>query len=577
MSKSIYKVEMLRAFKRLSSLWTYFRLMFFILSVSLISQTQGLSQVQFTSKSLTPSAVPVKGNHRQAADRPNIVLIVADDFGYGDLSCYGSTKITTPQVDRLASHGIRFTDAYVASSLCSPSRYSILTGRYSWRTHLKSGVLKTFAPPLIEEGRTTLASMLQDVGYYTACVGKWHLGFNWALKDNAPPDAEESVFNSWGTEPQQYIDFSKPVKAGPVEKGFDYFYGISGANNMMPFVFIENDKLLAPPSIPNNFGTKTLRAPDWDLRFLDQKFTRKAVDLIDNHFQKDEDDPLFLYFPTCAIHRPCLPTFTKGLSQAGMRGDMVLEFDWMVGELVKALERNGVLENTLIIITSDNGPQPGDPYSLVEKFKTKAFGNEYDYYQPYFGKYQPENPGNGGQKNGWLVYDHDPTAGLFGFKSDGWEGGLRVPFIVHWPKRIKGGVVNSNVICAVDLLATIADLTGETLRDGEGEDSYSFLPNLFNHKAPQVRTTLTMVAGRSGAMVVRKGDWKYLEASAVPDPAQPYAPNEYADAPGIFEPQIYNLKEDVYERANLIDQVPEKVTELKGLIEKVRTNFKSED
>jgi len=239
-------------------------------------------------------------------EAPNIILIVADDFGYGDLSCYGTTKINTPQVDKLAAQGVRFTDAYVTSSLCSPSRYSLLTGRYSWRTELKSGVLESFAPPLIEKGRTTLASMLKQKGYHTACVGKWHLGFNWTLKDNAPADADTSVFKSWGTEPQNYIDFAKPVKGGPIERGFDYFFGISGANNMMPFVLIENDRVLEPPSVMNEVGTQALRAPNYDLRYLGQKVTAKANEVIDNHFESNNKSPLFLYFPVSAIQRPCL-------------------------------------------------------------------------------------------------------------------------------------------------------------------------------------------------------------------------------------------------------------------------------
>lgn len=552
----------------------------YVLLVALSSQMSVFGQPQTTNVPF-PKAVPVKEISGHVKDHPNIVLIVADDFGYGDLSCYGATKIVTPHVDKLASEGIKFTDAYVVSSICSPSRYSILTGHYSWRTHLQKGVLTPFAPPLIEENRTTLASMLKKAGYYTACIGKWHLGFNWALKDNAPPDAEESVFNAWGTGTQEYIDFSKPVKGGPVERGFDYFYGMSGSNNMMPFVLIENEEIIAPPSVPNNFGAKTLKAPDWDLRFLDQKFIHKAVEVIDNHFQNKKTEPLFLYFPTSAVHQPCLPSVTKGQSQAGMRGDMVLEFDRMVGELVKALEKHASLENTLIIITSDNGPLPGDPFSLVERFKNNAFGDEFDYDQPYSEEYKPEYPGNNGQEKGWLVYGHNPTAGFLGFKSDAWEGGLRVPFIVHWPGKIKKGGVNTNVISTVDLLATLADITGEKMQDNEGEDSYSFLSNLLDENAPQVRKSLTMIAGRSGAMAVRKDDWKYIEAAIPQNRPQsqsyPPPPNEYPGIPSVFEPQVYNLKDDPYEKNNLLDQVPDQVTELKGLIEKVKTNIKSEE
>ena len=511
---------------------------------------------------------------------PNIVLIVADDFGYGDLSCYGSTKIITPHVDRLASRGVRFTDAYVASSLCSPSRYSILTGRYSWRTHLRTGVLKPFAPPLIEQGRTTLASMLKRKGYFTACVGKWHLGLNWALKGNRPADAEESVFNSWGTGSQEFIDFSQPVTGGPMRSGFDYFFGISGSNNMIPFVFIENERVLAPPSVQNNFGPKTLRAPDWDLRWLDQKFARKAVGIIDDHFRKNSSEPLFLYFPTSAIHGPCLPADTKGLSRAGMRGDMVLQFDQMVGDVVKALERNGALANTILIITSDNGPQPGDPFAQVERFRNNDLGEGYDFYRSYFENYRAQYPGIGGQSGGWMTYGHDPTAGLLGFKSDAWEGGLRVPFIIHWPETLREGSVSSQTICTTDLLATFAEITGEELDEEEGEDSYGFLQNLVDKDAPAARRSLTLVAGRSGALVVRQGDWKYIEATISPDRSSPAAypppPNEFPGTARVDEIQLYNLEEDPHENNNLAGRMPEKVDELKSVVEKVKTGVKSE-
>ena len=512
---------------------------------------------------------------------PNIVLIVADDLGYGDLSCYGATKISTPNIDNLASEGMRFTNAYVASSLCSPSRYSILTGCYSWRTQLKKGVLTPFARPLIEKDQTTLASVLKKSGYYTACVGKWHLGFNWKLKDNKPSDAHESVFDSWGTDAQEHIDFSEPVGDGPIEKGFDYFFGIPGSNNMIPFVLIENDRVTAPPSIPNNFGAKTLRAPNWDIRFLDQILAGKAVEIIDNHFQNKKTAPLFLYFPTSAIHPPCLPALTKGMGHAGMRGDKVIEFDQIVGELVKALEKNGALKNTLIIVTSDNGPLPGDPFVQTERFKNKVFGNEFDYFQPYFAAYQPEYRGNSGQEKGWLVYGHTPAAGLLGFKSDAWEGGLWVPLVVHWPGKIKKGTVNDKMVCTVDLLATFAEITGEKLSDIEGGDSYSFLKNLLDDNAPQIRNSLTMAAGRSGAMVVRKGDWKYIEAADratqnLPQ-AYPPPPNEYPGFSRVFESQVYNLKEDVHEKFNLFDKNPEKAAELKAVISQVKRNLKSED
>lgn len=512
--------------------------------------------------------------------RPNIVLIVADDLGYGDFSAYGAQGTSTPNVDRLARNGIHFTDAYVASSLCSPSRYSILTGRYSWRTPLKTGVLKPFSPPLIEAEQMTLASLLRRKGYFTACVGKWHLGFDWKLKDSAPPDADIAVFDAWGLEPQEHIDFAKAVDGGPRDRGFDYFFGIAGSNNMIPFVFIENERVVSPPSVPTDFGLKRLRAPEWDLRTLDQTLARKAVEVIDRHFQKNSQAPLFLYFPTSAIHAPCLPSRAKGTSDAGLRGDMVQEFDRVVGEVVSALEKHRALDQTLLVVTSDNGPQPGDPYIQIEKLRNVAAGRGHDLYQRYFSDYSPVHKGVGGQPQGWLTYGHDATGGLLGFKSDAWEGGLRVPFIVHWSERITPGRKTDQLICASDLLATFAELTGQRLQEHEGEDSYSFLASLLNENAVGIRRSVTLVAGRSGALTIRKGKWKYIEPFSSPvrtsAAAYPPPPNEFPGYAGVDETQLYNLEDDRGERNNLSHDHPAKVSELKSLMNEVQENGRTE-
>jgi arylsulfatase A-like enzyme len=516
-------------------------------------------------------AIPVE----KEKEKPNIVLILADDLGYGDLSCYGATKIQTPAIDQLAAEGMKFTNAYVSSSLCSPSRYSILTGRYAWRTRLDFGVLKNFDTPLIEPERTTIASLLKRNGYYTACIGKWHLGLNWALNDKAPENPEETIFNSWDDNLQEYIDFSKPVKGGPIERGFDYFFGLSGSNNMQPWVYIENDSVLQAPSEyqkPYDFIAENVKkAPDWDLKTIDQELTNKAVGVINSHFANNKEVPLFLYFPTSAIHRPCLPTFTKGKSQAGLRGDIVVELDWMVSEIIKALKANNVYENTLLIFTSDNGPRPGDPAVWIDRYKKE----EYEEFQEYFDDYQPEyinEKGNVIWKNGWLTYGHRASGDFKGFKQDPSEGGLRVPFIVRWPGKVKPTTINANMICTGDFLATFSELLGDGLQENEGEDSYSFLSNILDVNSPQVRKTMTLASGSSGALITIQDGWKYIE------PAQPgrWPETWYPDGPGDKVPRLYDLNTDISEQNNLYKIVPKKTSEMVNIIEKVKGKVKSE-
>jgi arylsulfatase A-like enzyme len=508
-------------------------------------------------------------NTSQPAQKPNVVLIVADDLGYGDLSCYGATKISTPAIDQLAAEGMKFQHAYVTSSLCSPSRYSLLTGQYNWRSRLEWGVVKSFEKPLIQENQTTMANLFRRNGYRTLCIGKWHLGLEWEVNNSAPPDPEQSVFNSWATNLQDYIDFSSQIGGGPIERGFDYFYGMAGSNNMQPYVLIENDQVLQPPTEeqkPYDHYVDALRAANWDIKTINQDLTEKAVEAIDYHFTSFPDEPLFFYFPTSAIHRPCLPTFTKGKSKAGLRGDIVVELDWTVNQVVNALKRNGEYENTILVFISDNGPRPGDPALWMEEYQ---FGEYDDFHESYFDNYQPEyinENGNKIWKKGWYTYDHRASGELLGFKSDSWEGGLKVPFIVRWPNHIKPGSVNTNMVCAVDLLSTFAELLGDELRETEAEDSYSFLSNLLDKNAPQVRKSLVLSGGASGALAVIQDDWKYIQAA----PPGRWPETFYPQGPSKSDTQLYNLSEDRQEQQNLYNTEQAKVIELQGLIERIK-------
>lgn len=517
------------------------------------------------------------GKKSNRSSKPNIVLIVADDLGYGDLSTYGATKIKTPTIDALANQGIKFNNTYAASSMCSPSRYSILTGRYSWRTRLKYGVLKYFDTPLINQDRSTIGEMLQRNGYYTACVGKWHLGMDWTVNDKAPENPAKNVFDSWDANSFQYIDYSVSVKNGPIERGFDYFYGITGSNNMQPYVFIENEHVTQAPSekeIAYDHYNPADKAPNWDIRKVNIDLTHKAVDVINKHFKQETDKPLFLYHPSSAPHRPCLPTFTKGQSQAGLRGDVIQELDWSVGEIVKALKENNAYDNTIIIFTSDNGPKPGDPKLWLEKYENES-DNYQDINTELSKNYEPEfvkADGNEFWKKGWITYDHKASGELLGFKSDAWEGGFKVPFIISWPNRIKDHYENTNMICLSDLYATIAEIIGETPSTNEGVDSYSFLSNIEDKNAKQIRTSMVLSGGASGAFVVIKDDYKYIE----PSPKERWPQTYYPEGPSIYDYQLYNLNEDIGEQHNLYSENPEKVNNMRQIINKVRENSKTE-
>jgi arylsulfatase A-like enzyme len=351
---------------------------------------------------------------------------------------------------------------------------------------------------------------------------------------------------------------------------------MTGSNNMQPYVLIENNRVTQPPTEeqkPYDHYEDALKAPNWDIRTVNKVLTEKAVDVVNGHFEKNDNAPLFLYFPTSAPHRPCLPTFTKGKSEAGLRGDVIEELDWSVSEVVKALKENGAFENTILIFTSDNGPRAGDPVYWLERYKE---GDYEDWVPDAAENYSPEfvyEKGNKIWKEGWITYGHKASGDLLGFKSDAWEGGFRVPLVVSWPNKIKDSFENSNLVCLSDLIATIADVIGTSLKSNEGVDSYSFLSNLTDKNAVQVRNSLTLSAGASGAFVAIKDNWKYIEAAQKGRWPETY----YPDGPSKFDPQLYNLNEDLTEQKNKYKELPEKVTEFKELIEKVKIETKSEN
>ncbi|MFW6292259.1 MAG: sulfatase family protein, partial [Spirochaetota bacterium] len=384
--------------------------------------------------------------------RPNIVYILADDLGYGDPGCNNpSSAIPTPNIDRLAAEGMRFTDAHAGSSVCTPSRYAVLTGRYAWRGRLKSGIVWEWDAPLIEDDRSTVASLLREAGYATACIGKWHLGWEWTLTDGSRPNDHVAFGEMLRHERHELgmrIDYTARLGGGPVDRGFDSYFGVD-VPNFAPYTWFEDDHLTDTPTVekPDHlYGHPGLAVPGWELEPMVPEFTRRAVGYIEQRAATGE--PFFLYLPLTSPHSPVVPNEPfRGKSGAGDYGEFVCEVDWVVGRVMDALDRTGAAENTLLIFTSDNGPErrTRDDIGAWERIRE---------------------------------YGHYSMGELRGIKRDAWEGGHRVPFVARWPRVTPAGAVCGELVSLSDLMATCAEIVGARLAPDEGEDSVSFMPML---------------------------------------------------------------------------------------------------
>ena len=447
----------------------------------------------------------------QAADRPNILLILVDDMGYGDPGCYHpESKIPTPQIDRLASEGMRFTDAHAPGPLCHPSRYGLMTGRYPFRTDVSVWP----SQPLIEKGQVTIASLLRAQGYDTAMVGKWHLGF----RENG---------------------YDQPLPGGPVDCGFNRFFGLRASTDIPPYFYIRGDRAVTPPtnhiaenhsagwsSIQGAFWREGGIAPDLQLKDVLPEFTEEACAIIQAQAARSPADrkPWMLYLAYPAPHTPWLPSEEfAGKSGAGMYGDFVMMVDAQIGRVLASLEQADMTRETLVVFTSDNGPV-----------------------------WNPQDVGK---------FGHDASGGLRGIKGDAWEGGHRMPFIVRWPGRVKPGTVTDQTICFTDLLATFAEICGQPLPAGAGPDSFSILPVLEDRqpKDQPVRGPIVMQAGNFSTMSIRSGDWKLINQ---PGSGGFSKPTKIKPEPGGPTGQLYNLRDDPAEMNNLYQQHPEIVKRL---------------
>jgi arylsulfatase A-like enzyme len=467
--------------------------------------------------------LPTVGCGQVEPDLPNIVFILADDMGYGDPGSYNTaSRIATPNIDRLADEGIRFTDAHTPSAVCSPTRYGVLTGRYAWRTRLTRGVLGGYSPALIEDGRLTVASLLQQRGYRTAAIGKWHLGLGSGER----------------------TDYARPLRPGPNDVGFDEFFGIPASLDMDPYVYVENDGLVAAPT--DSIGASTMRrhggggfwragpiAPGF--RHLDvlPRLTDRAVAFIEQ--QEGADQPFFLYLAFSAPHTPWLPTAAfVGRSGAGPYGDFVTQVDAAIGSVLDALRRVGAEDHTLVFVTSDNGAHwtPSD----IEQ------------------------------------YGHRANGPLRGQKADIWEGGHRVPFLARWPGRIAAGSSSDETVSLVDLLATAADIVDVELPHDAGEDSYSVLPILLGEELESPLREATVLHSMSGVFAIRLGPWKLIEGRGSGGFSEPRTIE-----PGPGEPlgQLYNVDRDPGETVNLYLDRPDVVERLSALLDRYRASGRS--
>ena len=467
--------------------------------------------------------------------KPNILVILADDLGYGDVQCYNPerSKIPTPQLDRLASQGMRFTDAHSSSAVCSPSRYTLLTGRYHWRSRLQQGIVGVWGAPLIAPDRLTIAGLAKQHGYRTACVGKWHLGWDWPIAEE-----QRAHFGNFAGTERESSDmqraawkavFSRSIPGGPTTRGFDSYFG-TDVPNWPPYCFVENDRTVGIPSewlppeklVKNQASLPGPALPDWQLEPILPTLADRACALLTESAARPE--PFLLYFPLTTPHTP-LAVNARWQGRSGLENacaDLIMETDAVVGRLLDVLENTGQADRTLVLFTSDNG------------------------FAAYAGAKELESRG------------HFPSGPLRGYKTDVYEGGHREPFIVRWPGIVKAGSVCGQLVHQADLLATFADLLGAKLPDHAGEDSFSLLPLLRGDDRPVREHAVS--CGANGVPALRQSSWKLILAP---------------DVKARTEDQLYDLAADLGETNSLAATQPARVTAMRALMERLITDGRS--
>lgn len=486
---------------------------------------------------------------------PNILIILADDLGYGDVGCYNpDSKIPTPHIDHLASQGVQFTDAHSPCTVCTPTRYSLMTGQMAFRVPNGGRVFSgAGGPSLIAPDRLTLPKMLRDVGYTTACIGKWHIGLTFydeagnPIHDGSPKGVER-------------IDYSREIRGGPIDCGFDQFFGTACCPTTdWLYAYIENKRIPVPPvkkldksTLPSHPYSKDNRpgmvAPDFDLEEVDMLFLDKSQQFLEKHVKESPDKPFFLLHSTQAVHLPSFPgNQFKGKTESGPHGDFIFELDYVVGELMKTLDRLEIADNTLVLFTSDNGPEVPTIYHMRHD------------------------------------HQHDGARPWRGVKRDNWEGGHRVPLIVRWPSKVAAGTKSDELTSLTDVMATIAEATGSRLPNDAAEDSFSLMPTLLQQPldGPIRPYLLQQGFGGSRYLAIRRGPWKYLAHKGSGGNRYDNHPMlreyELPDTAPNAEGQLFNLETDPGERENLAAARVEIAKELAELLKKSIADGRSAD
>ncbi len=465
-----------------------------------------------------------------AADQPNIIVILADDQGIGDVSAYNPKgKIPTPNLDRLAADGMRFTDAHTTSGVCTPSRYSLLTGRYHWRTRLQSGVLGGYSAPLIAKDRLTVAGFLRQQGYGTACFGKWHLGMSFALKGGGVAD-DQGAYDGEAVKIGRRVDYAADIKDGPLDHGFDRFFGISASLDMPPFVWIKDRRTTEIPSATKTWLRTGPAGPKFEAIDVLPRVVDQAVAYLTEAAAAPARKPFLLYVPLNAPHTPIVPTKEfQGSSGLNPYADFVRQVDADVGRLLAKLDALCLRDDTLVVFTSDNGCSPA---AKIDELQAKG---------------------------------HEPSFIYRGHKADVFEGGHRVPFIVRWPGKVKPGSVNPQLVGQIDFLATFAEALGAPVPAGAGEDSVSFLPALLGKDGPARASIVSQSI--NGSFAIRDGQWKLALCPGSGGWSAPKPGSK--EEKGLPEFQLYDLATDPGEQVNLVARHPERVAAMKAALQAV--------